>query len=770
MKFLGSFAFICLLNICNLSAQSNKEYFKEEFDVAEKIFSDVYQHGVVQNMNYSKGDFAEVMPSLFNLYNQNPLNMNLAFKLGVCYLNVHEEKDKSIYYLSKAVTSVSEHSKEASYKEENAPLVAYFFLGDAYHTNSEFDKAIEAYGKFISNATTKSNLALVGEAKRRIEISKRAQNMIANPIKVKIENLGEAINSTYADYSPVLSADQQTLFFTSRRQYSTGGEKDIEGNYMEDIYISHKTEKGWSKAENIGDSINTDEHEATVGLSPDGQTIIIYKDDSGDGNLYTTTLSGDVWRTPVKLNDNINSKYWDPSAAISADGTILYFSSNRPGGYGGRDLYTSKRLPKGDWAKAINMGPVINTPYDEDAPFISPDGNTLSFSSNGHQTMGGFDIFNSHLSESGKWSEPDNVGYPINTTDDDIYYVMSPNGLTAYFSSFRNGGLGEKDNYTAFFYDRMETPVTLLKGVVVDRANNPVPDVEITVIDNETGQASGIYRANNKTGKYLFMLIPGKNYNISYRTEGKLFHSAILDIPKNSNYHEIKQHILIDTVVNRNESPVTIVQGEVVDKAGKPAQNVEITIADNITEEVLGVYRSNNKTGKYLFMLSPGKDYNITYQSDGYLFQSENVKIDKEKEHKVIEMKKPIMLDTLVADAKITLKNIFFDFDKATLRKASNIEIKNLITIMNKYPTMKVEISGHTDNLGNENYNQRLSEKRAHAVVKRLVQKGISADRMIVKGYGEKQPIAKNRKKNGKDDKNGRQLNRRVEFKIKELK
>ena len=204
---------------------------------------------------------------------------------------------------------------------------------------------------------------------------------------------------------------------------------------------------------------------------------------------------------------------------ISADGNSLYFTSNKPGGFGGRDLYISKRKFDGDWEKAENLGPSINTAYDEDSPFIHPDGVTLSFSSNGHNTMGGFDIFSS-MQLDGVWSQPINVGFPINTTDDDIFYVISPDSKTAYFSSFREGGLGEKDNYMATFPDRKETPLVLVKGIVLDKDGHPAKNVRITITDNETEQVVSVYKANSKTGNFLFILTPGKNYNITYQADG----------------------------------------------------------------------------------------------------------------------------------------------------------------------------------------------------------------------------------------------------------
>jgi outer membrane protein OmpA-like peptidoglycan-associated protein len=663
---------LALFSSTYFNAQNNNESFAKEFDRAEEIFSKIYLNTDDESTSHSKTGYSQALPLFAALSKKEPANMNLAFKIGVCYQATGKSKVNAIPYLAKAVSSASADYSGSSYKEKNAPLIAYKFLGDAYHMNYQFDKAIAAYEKYITvmseNKDTKKDE--VNETKRKIEMCRTAKVLVANPINIKLQNLGNTVNSSAADYSSVLSADQNTLFFTSRRAETTGTQKDADGNSMEDIYMSTKTKTGWSKAKNIGLPINTEWHEATVGLSPDGQTILIYRDDMGDGNIYTTSLNGDVWSTPVKLNDNINSKHWEPSAFISADGSKLYFVSNKPGGYGGRDLYVSTRKFEGDWEPAVNMGAAINTPYDEDSPFIHPDGITLSFSSNGHNTMGGFDIFSSFLSQEGVWSQPVNVGYPINTTDDDIFYVISPDSKTAYFSSFREGGAGEKDNYMATFPDRKKTPLTLIKGSVVDVKSNTAQKVKITVTDNETEQVVGVYEANKKTGQFLFILTPGKNYNITYQAENHLFYSDNMEIPKESKYYEVDR---------------------------------------------------------------------------------------------------TVKLDPIVVGSKIVLNNIFFDFDKATLRPLSNVELKNLITLMRSNPNLKVEISGHTDSKGNNEYNRKLSEERALAVVNKLTENGIPANRLKAKGYGEKDPSVSNTKVNGSDDPAGRQLNRRVELTITEI-
>lgn len=670
LKTIGLNIIGFVLSIQTITAQNTTEKFENDFNRAEKIFSEVYKDGKDESMSLSKSGYTATRPIFLDLFKQEPTNMNLAFKLGVCFLSSRIDRVQAIPYLSKAVTETTDNYNGSSHKEKNAPLVAFKYLGDAYHLNSEFDKAIDAYSKFIAITKGNKNSAMVAEAKRRIEMCNVGKSLCANPVKIKIENLGSNVNSPHADYSLVLTADQQTMFFTSRRPETTGGQKDADGNAMEDLYMSEKTKNGWGKATNAGARINTEWHEASVGISPDGQTILIYKDDEGDGNIYSTSLDGDIWSKPVKLNDNINTKSWEPSAFISADGNTLFFTSDKPDGFGGRDLYTSKRGTDGDWGKAVNMGPNINTKYDEDSPFIHHDSHALSFSSNGHNTMGGFDIFTSLLAEDGTWSQPINAGCPINTPDDDIYYVMSPDNLKAYVSSYREGGLGEKDNYVITFLDRKATALTLIKGVVNDETNMPAKKVVITVTDNQSGEIAGVYRTNRKTGQFLFILPPGKNYNITYQAENHLFYSENIEIPLKSDYYELN---------------------------------------------------------------------------------------------------KSVKLDPIVVGSKIVLNNIFFDFDKATLRDLSKVELKNLVMLLNSNPNLKVEISGHTDSKGNVAYNQKLSEERAQAVVNKLTQNGIAADRMKAIGYGKTMPSANNKKANGKDNPEGRQLNRRVELKITKI-
>jgi outer membrane protein OmpA-like peptidoglycan-associated protein/tetratricopeptide (TPR) repeat protein len=641
----------------------NTDNFNSLFKEAEEYFPKEKVINSAELLETSK----KALPLYLRLLKLEPNNYNVNYRIGRCYLNSRTETSKAIPYFEQAVNSTSNTYKEGP-NEKNAPIIAFVYLGDAYHLDYKFDKAIAAYEKFKTLAKDKIYSDTLKQVERKIEMNNTAKRLVELPVNFDIKNLGKNVNSAYADYSPVLSADESILIFTSRKPGSEGGKLDEEGNYYEDIYLATKADTSWSVAKAIGSPINTDGHDASIGMSADGQQILIYKDDSGDGNIYSTTLNGDKWSNPEKLNSNINTQYWEPSAFLAADGNTMFFVSDRPGGFGGRDIYKSRKMKNGEWDKAVNLGNTINTPYDEDAPFIHPDGVTMFFSSNGHKTMGGFDVFSSTMTGENTWTQPRNVGYPINTPNDDVFYIVSADKKRAYFSSFRKEGLGEKDIFLITFKEPEECPsLSMFKGTVMDSYGNPAKNVQIVVSDNATGKVVGTFHTNNKTGKYLFILPPGKNYNISYEAEGHLFYSENRDVVRDTKYCEIT---------------------------------------------------------------------------------------------------KEINLPALIVGSKVVLNNIFFDFDKATLRAVSDVELEKVLRFLNQYQNINIEISGFTDSKGKDDYNLNLSQERAQAVVKYLTEKGIPAKRMVAKGYGEAFPSVPNENKDGSDNPENRQLNRRVELKI----
>lgn len=700
-------------------------------------------------------------------------NANINYKIGYCYLESASEKNKALTYLEKAVQNVSHNYNPEDPREKKAPELAYYSLGVAYRLAYRFNESTIYFNKLKDIVGTR-NKELAKDLDKQVETNFNAIEYVKDSVTVEIKNLGDSINTIYPDYSPVVSADESTLIFTSRRLGSTGGEKTENDQFLEDIYFCNKKPDGtWTEAKSIGSNINTNGSEADISISADGQQLFVYRDING-GDIYYSNLEGDTWTGLTPLGSNINSPYWETHASLTVDGNTLYFVSNRKeGSYGGRDIWRCVKLPNGLWSMPVNAGPEINTPYDEDAPFIHPDGVTLFFSSKGHKNMGGFDIFKSVKDENGKWSEPENLKSPINTPDDDIFYVQSADGKRGYFSSIRKDGFGEKDIYKINFEKAIVEPLTLLKGFITfDGSTKGLSKVEIMATDMESGLVVQNVKPNEATGKYLLILTSGneeKTYNISYEAEGYQPINVTINIPANSSYQEIDKELLLQLVNLESKTLGTIsISGTVRNTEGNAVTGAQIIVKDNLTGKLIETYYTTSDSGSYYFILNRGQNYNLSYEAKGYLFQSENVNVPKQPEFSVLT--KNIVLEKVQIGSKIVLNNIFFDSNKATLRKESNLELEKLMQLMKDYPELTVEVAGHTDSKGNDAANLKLSQMRSQAVVAALIKKGIKAKYLVAKGYGETMPIAPNLLPNGKPDLKGMQLNRRVEMKIIESK
>jgi len=466
------------------------------------------------------------------------LNAELNYKMGVCMLLAENDKVNSAPYFERA---------------SNAGFVeAHYYLGNFYHLQNEFDKAIRYYSMYL-NADKKRKDIENEEVLFRIESTNRAKEMMALPVDVEIENMGQSINTKYHEYVPIISADESVLIFTSRREGSTGGKKDPYGRYYEDIYISYKENGKWTSPVDIGANINTDNYDAGVGLSSDGYTLIVYKTNKSQtgGDLYWSGLEGNVWQAPIKYDDNINSDYVEPSASLSSDGNKIYFSSNRPGGLGGRDIYRAVRFPNGEWSLPTNLGPHINTPYDDDAPFIHPDDKTLYFSSKGHSTMGGYDIFKSSLQEDDSWTAPENLGYPINTTDDDRYFVLSADGKRGYYSSEKKEGFGDQDLYVIHLPDATRD-LTLIRGIVTSETTGEALQALITIRNYETKKMEALHKSNSITGKFLLVIPPGKKMRMTIDVPGYQGHQEVLYYPSDEGFKTLEKSFLLKPVKGTN--------------------------------------------------------------------------------------------------------------------------------------------------------------------------------------------------------------------------
>lgn len=486
------------------------------------------------------------LPIWLSLQLEQPDNFNLNYKVGECYIHSANNKKKALSFLVKAVQNTSKNYNPFNPSEKKAPIKVYFFLARVYHINYELDAAILNYNSFREKVTKKHYL--YKDAARNIEQCKKAKIAVAKPEIVEIRNLGRIINSTEADYSPVLSIDESTLYFTSRRIRKDSSNyyiKDInDGQHYEDIYVSHNYDGIWEEPTLL--SLNTEGHEATLNISADGQTLFIFK----DGDIYISKYEADDWGFPIKLGENINlEESRETHAHVSPDGKTLYFVSDRKGGFGGLDIYQSNILPNGEWAKAQNMGDMINSEYDEEGIFVHPDGRTIYFSSKGHKGIGGYDIFSSEMENTGYWSEPKDLPYPINSTDNDLFFVTSADGKRGYYSSFQEQGYGEKDIYMISLENSDAKPVTLLSGYIKVIGKTELPnDAQVVVTDNESGELVGIYRPRKKDRKFSIILTPGNDYHIVYSAAG-FKQEEDLYIPPISAYQEINRGIDLQDVV-----------------------------------------------------------------------------------------------------------------------------------------------------------------------------------------------------------------------------
>jgi len=415
-----------------------------------------------------------------------------------------------------------------------------YYLGQALHYDYRFDEAIIQFNKF-RDIVAKWNINIVKDIDRWIEVCNNAKELTSKPVECTITNLGDSVNCQFADYSPVISADESMLVFTSRRE-GTGGKdnKTIYDKFLEDIWICNRGPYGtWSKAKGISRNINTESNEATIGLSADGQELYLYRDDKGDGNIYKSTLDGDYWNSPIKIDaNNVNSKKWEPSACVSADGQTLYFVSDRKGGFGGRDIYQARLQPDKTWGTPENLGQSINTHYDEDAPFLHPDGFTFFFSSTGHNSMGGFDVFYSTKVAKNVWAKPINLGFPINTTDDDIYFVTSSDGRRAYYSSFKPEGKGEKDLYMVSFPKAFVKSVAILVGYLKNKDGSIIPKNSLITSKSTKGNIVSS-KPNESNGKFIQTLFPGEEYEITIETNGQKIFTEKFYLPEDSSYQNL---------------------------------------------------------------------------------------------------------------------------------------------------------------------------------------------------------------------------------------
>ncbi|MCB0764269.1 MAG: hypothetical protein R2815_13645 [Flavobacteriales bacterium] len=474
--------------------------------VAQNNYKRVHNQMLDQAKSYlANEEYAEASKVYKRLLPVDTAFAEVYYEMGECMVNMPNLKDKAVPYFEQAA--------------RHGHIEAFYALGLARHRQQRFDAAIDLMEQYKGmNGRRVKDV----EVDRHIAMCRTAKELVKTPVEATIRNMGAMVNSDAHDYCPLVTADGNTMYFTSRRQGTRGGMKDPTGQWFEDIYVARRIDEVWTNAVNVGMPLNTLVHDATVGLSPDGSSMIVYRTqrDLVSGDLYEARMHALEWQEPQLMTERINSPSHEPSASIAPGGDEIYFTSDRPGGYGGRDLYRIRRLPNGEWSLPLNLGPRINTEYDEDAPFIHSDGTTLFFSSKGHGTMGGYDIFKAMLidPDMNGWSEPENMGYPLNTVNDDIYFCLSEDGYTGYLSSERPGGMGMQDIYQVTF-PGSQLNYVVVRGVVADASEEPIK-ARIVLTDLAGEEIVGVYNSNERTGRYIMVLNPGDRYVMNVEARG----------------------------------------------------------------------------------------------------------------------------------------------------------------------------------------------------------------------------------------------------------
>lgn len=573
--------------------------------------------------------------------------LNYAIKVYPKYTQAKELLGEYYFVLKKYDDAIA--ILETCANDNDFTARTMYMLSEIYLKNNNPDKARFYAEKYLAmpgkvpNATAKAQLTVLN--------AEFVANAKKNPVPFNPKNLGENINTANQEYFPYLTPDGKYLAFTRMQ------------NNQEDVYIAEKIDSGFTIATSFGKNINSYENEGAETMNAEGSILFFTSCNKLDGfgscDIYYSQKTNNNWSDPKGIGKPINTAAWEAQPSFSSDAKAMYFSSNRAGGFGGRDIWVSYLDENMKFGDPLNLGPNINTKFDDQCPFIHADNQTLYFTSNGWPGMGNADIFIARKTDTG-WTKAVNIGYPINTETDDNALTVSYDGKTAFLSSNRAGGLGGLDLYSFDLPENIQPKkTTYIKAIIKDAKTKQLLNANYSIVDLET----------------------------------------------------------------KNE-----------------------------------IYKGNAIGGTFFVNIEANKNYALSVQKQAYLFYSQNINLVATSSTKPYEVE--VLLEPISVNNKIVLNNVFFDFDKSDLKTESFVELDKLVDLLQINPTIKIEISGHTDNKGDDKYNQTLSQKRAESVVNYLVQKGIVKTRLVAKGYGETQPIAPN------DTEENQAKNRRTEVKV----
>ncbi|MFH0867306.1 MAG: tetratricopeptide repeat protein [Bacteroidota bacterium] len=499
---------------------------------------------------YRDADYNGALRIYREIYENNTSDAKICYLMGKCHVQL-QNMDEAISFLSKAKKLDPDVAKDL-----------HFLFGEAYQYLGNLDSAIieySAYKSSLKGGQLKNNPVV-----EVLSQTETAKNLMEHPVNVTIKNLGLDINSEFDDGMPSITADGKTLILTSRRPDTKGGGIDPNtGQYYDDIYLAtwNDEKNKWNEAEDVEGDLNTTGHDACLSISPDGSTIYVYRNIpkiTGSGDIFYSTKRPDgKWTNPKSIAKPLNSSFFESSACIAPDGSAMYFVSERNGSLGNADIWRSKKLGKNVWEKPVNLGPVVNTEDDELGVFIHPDGKTLFFTSKGHGSMGGYDVFMTQMKADSSWTDPVNLGYPINSTKDDIYFVMTADGKKAYVASRKDNGYGGADLYeidmTKYTFPikiqgqeatTVETDLSILKGSVIESSAAQQLEAEIIIKDVTSGKETKLMSDEN--GDFFVTLAGGKEYEITVDKAGykKYDEKVTLPFDKDKTYTLVKLIVL----------------------------------------------------------------------------------------------------------------------------------------------------------------------------------------------------------------------------------
>jgi outer membrane protein OmpA-like peptidoglycan-associated protein len=724
-------------------------------------------------------EYKQALPIYLEIDKLTPNDPLNHYAIGVCYTSLPGEEAKAVPYLLTAVKS----------KNTDVPPRAQLLLAKAYHQNGQFDEAIAVLKAY---KTIEKKPEFLAEATLHLSWSTNGKALTEQPADVYVQNMGAPVNTAGTEYGPVISADEKVLVYTTYKQgaAATAGGKATE---YEDVMMSAKSGNNWSAPQSLGITppviTGVRNNIGSVGLSPDGQKLLVYMGATmNSGDIYACQLQGDKWGAPGKLGKEVNSTFEENSASYTPDEKVVYFASNRPGGQGGMDIWKVEKQIDGVWGSPVNLGPTVNTKHDEQAPFIHPDKKTLYFTSNSPNSMGGYDIFKTVL-DKGKWTVPANMGSPINTQYNDKYFALSADGKKGYFSSDRPEGKGGYDIYFLGIPEELGVvPLTMMKGRIL--AGDPPKPVrtKIKVIDKSTNEIiKDVYNPNAKTGDYLVIFPPNRNYDLVIEAEGFKPYLVNIYVPNQDYFYELYQEILLNPITKdgkvvgqgisvknafhdveqengakANNTEVYALMGKLLSSADSSALNalLESVYADPVDVSKMTKNEEATKSS-FMYADASGKLHPFVVGKDT-LYTMAAVNTMAKTAATATVKKETITKETVLKLNQIYI--VYFDTDKSNLKSEAIPELDKVHDFLKKNPSYGIKIAGYTDSDGTKDRNQVISESRAKAVAAYLVNKGITNTRTLARGYGQNDPLNTNATEDEK------RLNRRVEITLVELR